>query len=132
MKRTFIMVLDSFGIGASEDAEKFGDKGSNTLGHIAEACARGDADVGRKGPLYLPNLSCLGLGKATEESCGTFPVGLDKDADIIGAYAYASELSSGKDTPSGTGKLLVSRCCLIGVTSKMKKTAFRRHCWINW
>ena len=101
MKRTFIMVLDSFGIGHSADAEKFGDKGSDTLGHIAEACARGDADVGRKGPLTLPNLSRLGLGKAAEASTGTFPAGLDKNADIIGAYAYASELSSGKDTPSG-------------------------------
>jgi len=101
MKRTFIMVLDSFGIGHSADAEKFGDKGSDTLGHIAEACARGDADVGRKGPLTLPNLSRLGLGKAAEASTGTFPPGLDEKADIIGAYAYASELSSGKDTPSG-------------------------------
>ncbi|MDN6632832.1 MAG: phosphopentomutase, partial [Enterobacterales bacterium] len=101
MKRTFIMVLDSFGIGASEDAERFGDVGSDTLGHIADACARGEADIGRKGPLTLPNLSRLGLGKAAEESTGRFPQGLDKNADIIGAYGYASELSSGKDTPSG-------------------------------
>ncbi len=43
MKRTFIMVLDSFGIGASADAKKFGDEGADTLGHIAEACARGEA-----------------------------------------------------------------------------------------
>ncbi|MDU7769039.1 MAG: phosphopentomutase, partial [Serratia marcescens] len=68
MKRTFIMVLDSFGIGASEDAERFGDQGSDTLGHIAEVCARGEANVGRQGPLTLPNLSRLGLGKAAEES----------------------------------------------------------------
>lgn len=101
MKRTFIMVLDSFGIGAAHDAERFGDVGSNTLGHIAQACAKGEADIGRKGPLHLPNLSRLGLGKAAEESCGTFPVGLDENADIIGAYGYASEISSGKDTPSG-------------------------------
>ncbi|WP_174635136.1 phosphopentomutase [Yersinia thracica] len=101
MKRTFIMVLDSFGIGASADAKKFGDEGADTLGHIAEACARGEADVGRSGPLKLPNLSRLGLGKAAEESTGKFPPGLDKNADIIGAYGYASELSSGKDTPSG-------------------------------
>ncbi|MFV8767043.1 phosphopentomutase, partial [Yersinia enterocolitica] len=47
MKRTFIMVLDSFGIGASADANKFGDEGADTLGHIAEACARGEADIGR-------------------------------------------------------------------------------------
>lgn len=43
MKRAFIMVLDSFGIGATEDAERFGDVGADTLGHIAEACAKGEA-----------------------------------------------------------------------------------------
>ncbi|CAX58141.1 phosphopentomutase [Erwinia billingiae] len=101
MKRVFIMVLDSFGIGSSKDAHKFGDEGSDTLGHIAEACFKGEADIGRKGPLHLPNLTALGLGKAAEESTGKFPLGLDKDAEITGAYAYASELSSGKDTPSG-------------------------------
>lgn len=86
MKRTFIMVLDSFGIGAAHDAHKFGDEGSNTLGHIADACARGEADIGRKGPLHLPNLTKLGLGKAGEESSGSFPAGLDPNAEIIGAY----------------------------------------------
>jgi phosphopentomutase len=101
MKRAFIMVLDSFGIGSSKDADKFGDQGSDTLGHIAEACFKGEADKGRKGPLHVPNLTALGLGKAAEESTGKFPAGLDKNAEIIGAYAYASELSSGKDTPSG-------------------------------
>ncbi|AUX73758.1 phosphopentomutase [Erwinia pyrifoliae] len=101
MKRAFIMVLDSFGIGASKDADKFGDKGADTLGHIAGACFRGEADKGRQGPLHLPNLTALGLGKAAEASSGKFPPGLDGNAEIIGAYAYASELSSGKDTPSG-------------------------------
>lgn len=101
MKRTFIMVLDSFGIGASEDADRFGDVGSDTLGHIAAACARGEANVGREGPLHLPNLTRLGLAKAAEESTGRFPEGMDKTSEITGAYAYASELSSGKDTPSG-------------------------------
>lgn len=101
MKRAFIMVLDSFGIGSSKDADKFGDQGSDTLGHIAEACFKGEADKGRNGPLHVPNLTALGLGKAAEASTGKFPAGLDKNAEIIGAYAYASELSSGKDTPSG-------------------------------
>ncbi|HEY0207593.1 phosphopentomutase [Acerihabitans sp.] len=101
MKRTYIMVLDSFGIGAAADADKFGDSGADTLGHIAEQCQRGVVNQGRSGPLTLPNLSRLGLGKAAEESTGRFPPGLDRDADIIGAYAYASEISSGKDTPSG-------------------------------
>ncbi|MFP1734705.1 phosphopentomutase [Lonsdalea quercina] len=101
MKRAFIMVLDSFGIGSAADAERFGDVGSDTLGHIAQACAEGRAEQGRQGPLSLPNLSRLGLGKAAEASTGRFPAGLDAQADIIGAYAHASEISSGKDTPSG-------------------------------
>ncbi|GLO61728.1 phosphopentomutase [Vibrio sp. MACH09] len=102
MKRSIILVLDSFGIGASADADKFGDVGSDTLGHIAEHCANGLADNEiRKGPLTLPNLSKLGLGLAAKESTGSFPKGLDEDAEIIGAYGHAAEISSGKDTPSG-------------------------------
>ncbi|MFC0139175.1 phosphopentomutase [Erwinia mallotivora] len=101
MKRAFIMVLDSFGIGYSKDADKFGDAGADTLGHIAQACFNGEADKGRKGPLHLPNLTALGLGKVAQESSGKFPPGLDEAAEITGAYAFASELSSGKDTPSG-------------------------------
>ena len=101
MKRAFIMVLDSFGIGASKDAEKFGDVGSDTLGHIAQACYDGKANQGRQGPLHLPNLTALGLAKAAEISTGKIPEGMDADATILGAYASAAELSSGKDTPSG-------------------------------
>ncbi|MEI8609917.1 phosphopentomutase [Enterovibrio norvegicus] len=102
MKRAIILVLDSFGIGASEDAVKFGDVGADTLGSIAKACAAGEANnEDRQGPLNLPNLTRLGLGKAGEESSGTFPAGLDPNAEIIGAYGHAKELSSGKDTPSG-------------------------------
>ncbi|NAW88541.1 phosphopentomutase [Photobacterium halotolerans] len=102
MKRAIILVLDSFGLGATEDAVKFGDVGSNTMGHIAKACAEGRADnADRSGLLNLPNLTRLGLGKAAEESCGEFPQGLDPVAEITGAYGHAAELSSGKDTPSG-------------------------------
>ncbi len=102
MKRTFILVLDSFGIGATADAVKFGDVGSDTLGHIAEHCANGLADnADRSGPLTLPNLSKMGLGLASKESTGNFPAGLDENAEIIGAYGHAAEISSGKDTPSG-------------------------------
>lgn len=102
MKRSIILVLDSFGVGATADADKFGDVGADTLGHIAEQCAKGLADnENRKGPLTLPNLSKLGLGMAAKESTGSFPQGLDQNAEIIGAYAHAAELSSGKDTPSG-------------------------------
>ncbi len=101
MKRVFIMMLDSFGIGASADADKFGDAGSNTLGHIAERCAAGLANEGREGALNIPNLTKLGLGLAAKESSGTFPAGLDENAELIGGYAHAKEISSGKDTPSG-------------------------------
>ncbi|SUX75810.1 phosphopentomutase [Citrobacter freundii] len=89
------------GIGATEDADRFGDVGSDTMGHIAEACAKGEADKGRKGPLNLPNLTRLGLVKAHEGSTGKIAAGMDGNAEVIGAYAWAHELSSGKDTPSG-------------------------------
>ncbi|MBP9660227.1 MAG: phosphopentomutase, partial [Aeromonas sp.] len=99
MKRTFILMMDSFGIGAAADADKFGDVGANTLGHIAKACAAGEIEG--RGALNLPNLSKLGLGHAGELASGTFPAGLNKDVEVIGAYGFAQELSSGKDTPSG-------------------------------
>ena len=66
MTRAVLLVLDSVGIGGAPDAEAYGDAGSDTLGHIAEACAVGRADrVGlRSGPLRLPHLDALGLGAA--------------------------------------------------------------------
>jgi len=96
MGRAVILVMDSFGIGATDDAGSFGDAGSNTLGSIARVRAAGDA-----GPLNLPNLSRLGLMHAAKECAGEFPAGCSTDVDIVGAYGFASELSSGKDTPSG-------------------------------
>ncbi len=95
-KRAVILVLDSFGIGATADAEEFGDVGADTFGHIAQVRAESSA-----GPLQLPNLARLGLFHAGQESTGTFQPGHDPDVEIIGAYGYAAELSSGKDTPSG-------------------------------
>ncbi|MFT7686946.1 MAG: phosphopentomutase [Candidatus Azotimanducaceae bacterium] len=101
MKRAIILVLDSFGIGASEDANDFGDLGANTLGHIAEECAEGRADINRQGPLKLPQLTRLGLMHAAKESCGDFPQACSVDVTLTGAFAHAKELSSGKDTSSG-------------------------------
>lgn len=101
MKRAIILVLDSFGVGATADAESFGDVGSNTLLHIAQTCAEGKADINRQGPLTLPNLSKLGLGRLGTESAGEAIPGLDLDVDPIGRYGFAEELSTGKDTPSG-------------------------------
>lgn len=101
MKRVFIMMMDSFGIGAAGDAKKYGDEGADTFGHIAKECAEGRANQGRDGALKLPNLSRLGLVAAAYESTGRNPEGMPTDSEITGAYGYASEISSGKDTPSG-------------------------------
>jgi phosphopentomutase len=96
MTRAIILMLDSFGIGATDDAERFGDVGANTLGSIARYRATG----GRE-PLKLPNLARLGLLHAAKASAGEFPAGTDPDVEVVGAYGFARELSSGKDTPSG-------------------------------
>ena len=95
MGRAIILVLDSFGIGATADAGRFGDVGSDTFGHIArERQASGK-------PLSLPHLARLGLYHAGRDSTGEFAAGAITDTEIVGAYGYAEELSSGKDTPSG-------------------------------
>ena len=95
MTRAIILMLDSFGIGAAADAERFGDVGANTLGSIAKY----RESAGR--PLQVPNLARLGLLHAARQSAGEFPAGTETDVEITGAYGYAEELSSGKDTPSG-------------------------------
>ena len=102
MARAFLFVLDSFGIGGASDAERFGDVGSNTFGHIAAACAagRGDREGLRSGPLNLPNMASLGLGQAAKLASGFDFAGTTKP--VAGAFhGAAQEISSGKDTPSG-------------------------------
>lgn len=102
MRRVHILLLDSFGIGATADADRFGDAGANTLGHIAEQCAQGKANINRQGPLQLPNLTRLGLVNAAAESAdGAAPLGMPLADAPLASYGYAAELSSGKDTPSG-------------------------------
>jgi phosphopentomutase len=95
MARAIILVIDSFGIGYSPDAPSFGDVGANTLANLAIAYK---TDTGNT--LTLPNLASLGLfGAAEQASKKDFPYegGLPKK----GAYGYAQEISTGKDTPSG-------------------------------
>lgn len=107
MPRAFIILLDSFGIGATADAVKYGDEGANTLGHIAQACAEGRADQPgvRQGPLRLPNLTRLGLNGAAIASTGQPVAGLATDVPIQAVYGCAAEMSHGKDTPSGHWEL---------------------------
>lgn len=93
--RIIWLVLDSFGIGFSEDAENFGDKGSDTLGHIADFFHENDK------AFELPNMAELGLLHAYHTSTGRWPAGMSVPDKLIGSYACAKEISSGKDTPSG-------------------------------
>ncbi len=95
MGRAIILVMDSFGIGATDDADKFGDVGANTFGGIAAQRSENGT------PLKLPNLTRLGLLNAANESAGSWPSGFSSDKEVVAAYGYAAELSSGKDTPSG-------------------------------
>lgn len=103
MARAFIIMLDSFGLGATADAANYGDAGANTLLHIAQWCAEGKADKAgvRHGSLNLPNLTRLGLNGAAKISCGKSVPGLDEHASIKAAYGCAAEKSLGKDTQSG-------------------------------
>ncbi|MBN8185850.1 phosphopentomutase [Salipiger thiooxidans] len=106
--RAFLVVIDSVGIGGAPDAGSYfndgePDTGANTVLHIAEACARGEAEDGRSGPLRLPVLDGLGLGRAVELASGTLPPGLG--AAPQGLWGAATESSRGKDTPSGHWEL---------------------------
>ena len=95
MARAIIMVIDSFGIGYSPDAADFGDVGANTLANLARAYYE---ESGKK--IALPNLSSMGLIKACEQASNqTFPY--QGKVPSKGAYGFAQEISTGKDTPSG-------------------------------
>ena len=88
MKRVFIIVLDSFGIGAMPDSKAFGDIGVNTLA----ACARSEK-------LHIPNLCNAGLGNIAGVTC------LAQAQAPIGAYGRMAEASTGKDTTIGHWEL---------------------------
>src|SRR5918992_5718237 len=80
-----LVVLDSVGIGGAPDAAAFGDEGSATLPHVAEAV----------GGIGLPHLGALGLGNIV-------PVeGVAPAADPTGAFGAMVETSAGKDTTTG-------------------------------
>jgi phosphopentomutase len=103
MARALLIVLDSVGIGGAPDAAAYSDAGADTVGHIAEACARGEGDRDglRSGPLRLPNLASLGLGLACEASTGRILPNLAPLGQVAGAWGVGTETSRGKDTPSG-------------------------------
>jgi phosphopentomutase len=89
MSRAFLFVMDSVGIGGAPDAAKFGDAGSNTLGHISDHMN-----------LKIPNLVSLGVARAVKAASGS-EHGLDANAPVKGGWGYAVEVSQGKDTITG-------------------------------
>ncbi len=95
MSRAFILLLDSFGLGATPDAAAFGDVGADTFGHIAAWAA------GHGKPLSLPNLEGLGLAAAAQAASGKWADGFAQRDGFTGAYGAARERSTGKDTQSG-------------------------------
>lgn len=84
MKRVFLIVLDSFGVGEAPDAAAFGDKGANTL-----------RSAYKSGKLNIPNLISMGLGNIDGVDCIT------KVSSPSAKYGKVRELSSGKDTTTG-------------------------------
>ena len=98
MGKAILIVLDSLGVGGAPDANLYNDEGSNTFGSIALACSNGDADIGRKGALKVPNLESLGIYSAARLSTG---LTLPNTDSTVGSYAVAKERSKGKDTPTG-------------------------------
>lgn len=86
MKRVFLIVLDSFGIGEMEDAEKFGDKGTNTIGSVSTSTY-----------FHVPNLQKLGMFNIEGVTCSKKnPV-----EEPMACVARMKELSAGKDTTIG-------------------------------
>ncbi len=98
MSRAILIVLDSFGLGAAQDADGFGDTGADTFGHIAEAARTGKAESDqRSGALSLPHLEKLGLFAAHEY----YQSGTPQSQPYEALYGVCQERSRGKDTPSG-------------------------------
>lgn len=84
-KRIFLIVIDSFGIGEAPDAEKYDDKGCDTLGHIDEKMEE----------FHIPNLTALGLGELHPL------VHAEEGKPYPARYARLKEASAGKDTMTG-------------------------------
>jgi phosphopentomutase len=88
--RAVILVLDGVGVGALPDASRFGDEGTNTLLHTAEAV----------GSLALPRLTALGLGNI-QPAPGLPPV-----ASPRASFGRMLERSADKDTQSGHWEMM--------------------------
>ncbi|MBM7648053.1 phosphopentomutase [Bacillus ectoiniformans] len=89
-KRIHLLVMDSVGIGEAPDAERFGDKGSDTLGHIAK----------HMNGLNMPNLGKLGLSNIRAIQ------GIETADQPLAYYTKMEEASNGKDTMTGHWEIM--------------------------
>ncbi len=89
IRRAVILVMDSCGVGAAPDAGDYGDEGSDTLGHVAEAV----------GGLTLPAFQAAGLGNLHDV------VGVPPATDPTMGYGKLTEASTGKDSTTGHWEL---------------------------
>ncbi|ERK28417.1 phosphopentomutase [Clostridium intestinale] len=85
IKRVILIILDSVGMGALPDADKYGDVGADTIGHVAKF----------NGGLKLPNMESIGLGLIEGIQ------NINKVSDPLGCYGKFYEASNGKDTVTG-------------------------------
>lgn len=85
-RRVILIVLDSLGVGAMDDAESFGDKGADTFGHIVDMMPG----------IKIPNLLRLGFGNINGAAGGRMTVHRP-----IGSFGRMKEISLGKDTITG-------------------------------
>ncbi|MBQ5446114.1 MAG: phosphopentomutase [Lachnospiraceae bacterium] len=90
INRVIWIVLDSAGIGAAKDADKFDDEGTNTIGHVSE----------KNNGLNIPNMTKLGIGNIDGV------VNLEKCEAPIGCYGRMAEKSNGKDTTIGHWEMM--------------------------
>lgn len=90
MRRIFVIVLDSLGVGALPDAPAYGDAGANTLGHISQAA----------GPLNIPHLLRLGIGALCALPNTAVP------EKFTARVTLMREASAGKDTMTGHWEMM--------------------------
>ncbi len=96
-KRIFLMVLDSVGVGEASDASKYGDIGSNTLGHIKEQC-----------DLFVPNLKKIGFLDT---------INMNENDNVDAYYTIARPNNAGKDKLNGHYEMM-------GITNNIEFRTF--------
>ncbi|HEY2537180.1 MAG TPA: phosphopentomutase [Solirubrobacteraceae bacterium] len=89
LRRAFVLVIDACGVGALPDAAEYGDEGTNTLAHVAEAV----------GGMELPTLAALGLGSI-------LPLAGVAPSDTPAVYGRLHALGPGKDSTAGHWELM--------------------------